>query len=433
MSELRESGPINISYERLDTGTPDQHRYAAVMVLSDHGLTHAIADTVLDIEKCIYTAAQIECAKPCEGDDEGNAITTSPSSNAHKKQLHEHIAAGDPPDMACNSYLTAAFEKYASCINQAKCICCTIASNGLTSSTCYRPAALQVINVTPKASVAIGGTGCTSFGVKLSYVLFMTLGVTQAWVNLLTPALAPPCADPQLETWRRRLWNQAIKAGLTAFVASPSLYFLGARIYLTDKKEKAIVSIVLGPAVRAIAVPEIHQPALSTLFYSPGIELDMLVVTNINATYLYSVVAFGFQMAGKPLGTFEFVGATLLIILTVVRRLIVTFSHCKAISAVSVQFIQHTMANRRHHRERSPLTEERFFDGEKKGFTTDPAKVLVASGNQPVSAAFSKHQVILTSEDNVKGHVTDIHVVPGAGIEDKFGDDVRTLHAGRSR
>ncbi|CAG9946248.1 unnamed protein product [Clonostachys rosea f. rosea IK726] len=107
------SCPINISDERLDTGTPDQHRYAAVWftVDSDHGLTHAIADTVLDNEKCIYTAAQIECAKPCEGDDEVNAITTNPPSNTHKKQLHEHNAAGDLLDMACNSHLTAAFEK----------------------------------------------------------------------------------------------------------------------------------------------------------------------------------------------------------------------------------------------------------------------------------------------------------------------------------
>jgi hypothetical protein len=64
------------------------------------------------------------------------------------------------------------------------------------------------------------------------------------------------------------------------------LYFLGARIYLTDKNKKTIVSIALGPAVRAIAVPGIHQPALSTLFYSRGIELDMLVFTNINAAYV---------------------------------------------------------------------------------------------------------------------------------------------------
>ncbi|VUC31802.1 unnamed protein product [Clonostachys rosea] len=102
-------------------------------------------------EKCIYTAAQIECAKACEGegDDEGNVATIRLPSYTHKKHPHEHNAAGDHLDTACTSHLTAAFEKYASYIEQAKCICRTMVSNGLSSSSaCCKPAAPPVMKAT---------------------------------------------------------------------------------------------------------------------------------------------------------------------------------------------------------------------------------------------------------------------------------------------
>ncbi|CAG9994524.1 unnamed protein product [Clonostachys byssicola] len=99
-------------------------------------------------------------------------------------------------------------------------------------------------------SVAIGGIDCTSFGVKLSCVLFMTSGVNQAPVNLF-----------------------------------------------------------------------------------------------ITVAYLYFVVAFGLQMAGKPLRMSEInETSTLIITLILVRRQTVAFANCKAISAVFVQPILPTMA-----------------------------------------------------------------------------------------
>ncbi|CAG9994526.1 unnamed protein product [Clonostachys byssicola] len=73
-SETRESGPININEEHLNTGM---------------GPTHAIADTVLD----------------------KNASTLLLKLK-HKNHPHEHNAAEEPPDMACNSQLAAGFEKY---------------------------------------------------------------------------------------------------------------------------------------------------------------------------------------------------------------------------------------------------------------------------------------------------------------------------------
>lgn len=148
-----------------------------------------------------------------------------------------------------------------------------------------------------------------------------------------TPALAPPYADPQLETCRRRPWGQAIKKALAAFCTIPIIRLAQSQD-LTDKKTKAIVAVVLGSVVQAIAVPEFYRPALYTLFYSRGIDMDMLVAASITAAYFHSVVALGFQMAGRPLGTSEFFDTrTLLITLILVMRLIATSNRYKAISA----------------------------------------------------------------------------------------------------
>ncbi|CAH0044936.1 unnamed protein product [Clonostachys solani] len=73
--------------------------------------------------------------------------------------------------------------------------------------------------------------------------------------------------------------------------------------------------------------------------------MDMLVVISITAAYLYSVVALGFQMAGRPFGTSEFFEtSTLLMTLTLAGRLIATFAGYGAISAVSARSIQPTIA-----------------------------------------------------------------------------------------
>lgn len=150
--------------------------------------------------------------------------------------------------------------------------------------------------------------------------------------------LAPPRTDPQLETARRRLWDQKIKTGLAALFAIPVVTLAWGED-LTDKT-KAIVSIVLGTLVQAIAIPEFYRPALSTLFCSRVVEMDMLVVISITAAYTYSIVAFGFQTAGQPLGTSEFFEtSTLLITLILLGRLIATFARVKAIAAVSVRSI----------------------------------------------------------------------------------------------
>ncbi|CRK33568.1 hypothetical protein BN1708_006065 [Verticillium longisporum] len=159
-----------------------------------------------------------------------------------------------------------------------------------------------------------------------------------------TEGLAPPQADPSLASGRKRLFDQLLKTCLAAVLTIP-VVVLAWGDNLVDDKTRAYVSIVLATLVQLIAVPEFYQPALSALVFSHVLEMDMLVVISITAAYLYSIVAFGFRMANKPLETKEFFEtSTLLITLILLGRLIATYARVKAVGAVSMRSLQSSNA-----------------------------------------------------------------------------------------
>ncbi|CAH0044937.1 unnamed protein product [Clonostachys solani] len=395
--------------ERLDTGTLDHHQHpardgfcqpedckpetarldgdyckhdedchAAHPCAEDHSHPHGVVARVDDNasvtskastccgsvercdEKCICTAAQIECAKPYQGEGD---------YDQHKKHPHEHNAAGESPDMDRTSHLTAAFENLSGYQSDAvrhygphhhhgrgrhhhhqhgvsdgivrRHIAKTLSSHhddnmsthlvggaaydydrahdrdhghGYSHShdhgkgpccTGHPPKGPMVVeagfvqngdfNIEKSVdydlmSVAVGGmdckrrqafpcfsydTWCYSSFIGGAYFLNvadnsgiakdrarqpsnrvtdvfvldkktiqLAYGPTTAGARTIldsisdkTPALAPPCADPQLETFRRGLWDEAIKTGLAAVCIIP-VVVLSRGQGLTDKKTK---------------------------------------------------------------------------------------------------------------------------------------------------------------------------------------------------
>ncbi|KAF5672750.1 Cu2+-exporting ATPase [Fusarium denticulatum] len=156
--------------------------------------------------------------------------------------------------------------------------------------------------------------------------------------------LAEPRGDPQLENSRRRLWDQLTKTFLAAALTIPVAVVSWSE-NLVDKKTEGIVSLILGTLVQCIAIPEFYRPAISAVWYSRTVEMDMLVVISITAAYVYSVVAFSFEMAGKPLDEGQFFEtSTMLITLILVGRLIAAFARVQAVSAVSLRSKQNNIA-----------------------------------------------------------------------------------------
>ncbi|KAM5353710.1 hypothetical protein ACJ41O_000360 [Fusarium nematophilum] len=156
--------------------------------------------------------------------------------------------------------------------------------------------------------------------------------------------LAQPRGDPQLENSRRRLWDQLAKTVLAAVLTIP-VAVLAWSNDLVSKKTEGIISLVLATFVQAIAIPEFYRPALSALWYSRAVEMDMLVVMSITAAYVYSIIAFGFEMAGEPLDEGHFFEtSTMLITLILVGRLIAAFARVQAVAAVSLRSKQNNLA-----------------------------------------------------------------------------------------
>ncbi|KAJ4016217.1 hypothetical protein NW752_003340 [Fusarium irregulare] len=163
-------------------------------------------------------------------------------------------------------------------------------------------------------------------------------------INDRCNGLAEPRGDAQLENSRRRLWDQLTKTLLAAALTIPVAVVSWSEDLVDDKTE-GIIGLTLGTLVQAIAIPEFYRPALAALWYSRTVEMDMLVVISITAAYVYSIVAFSFEMAGNPLDEGQFFEtSTMLITLILAGRLIAAFARVQAVSAVSLRSKQNITA-----------------------------------------------------------------------------------------
>lgn len=160
----------------------------------------------------------------------------------------------------------------------------------------------------------------------------------------ISDGLAPPRDDPSISSGRKRLYDQLIKTVISAILTIP-VVVLAWGDNLVEENTRAYISIVLATFVQLIAIPDFYKPAISALVHSRTIEMDMLVVISITAAYTYSVVAFGFRVAGKPLETSEFFEtSTLLITLVLLGRLVAAYARVRAVAAVSLRSLQATTA-----------------------------------------------------------------------------------------
>ncbi|MCJ1365190.1 hypothetical protein MMC16_004311 [Acarospora aff. strigata] len=156
--------------------------------------------------------------------------------------------------------------------------------------------------------------------------------------------LAPPRPDTTLTTGRKRLHEMLIKTSLAAVFTVPVVILAWGNT-LASERARAYISITLATLVQALAVPEFYIPAISSLINRHAIEMDLLVAISITAAYVYSIVAFGFSMAGRPLSTKEFFEtSTLLITLVLFGRLIAAFARMRAVAAMSLRSLQPAIA-----------------------------------------------------------------------------------------
>ncbi|RMZ83188.1 hypothetical protein DV738_g1428, partial [Chaetothyriales sp. CBS 135597] len=163
-------------------------------------------------------------------------------------------------------------------------------------------------------------------------------------IGALSNGLASPGADPAVSGGRRKFQKLIGMTAASATVTIPVVTLAWGQD-LVSEYTRGIVSFALGSLVQILAVPVFYKPALRALIVYHSLELDMLVVVSITAAYLYSVVAFSFRLAGRPLETGEFFEtSTMLITLVMLGRLLASYARIRAIAAVSMRSLQATTA-----------------------------------------------------------------------------------------
>ena len=104
------------------------------------------------------------------------------------------------------------------------------------------------------------------------------------------------------------------------------------------------ISLGLATIVQFVVTGLFYPKALAALF-AYVIEMDLLIVISTSAAYIFSIVAFIFNVRGRPLGVqsfFEF--STLLVTLIICDRVATAYARQKAIESVSVKSLQATKA-----------------------------------------------------------------------------------------
>ena len=104
-------------------------------------------------------------------------------------------------------------------------------------------------------------------------------------------------------------------------------------------------SLALATLVQSIIAGPFYPKALKALLFSGMIEMDLLIVISTTTAYIYSVVAFAYEIKGKSLSAGEFFQtSTLLVTLIMCGRLASAYARRKAADSISVQALQPSTA-----------------------------------------------------------------------------------------
>ncbi|KAK4163874.1 E1-E2 ATPase-domain-containing protein [Cladorrhinum sp. PSN259] len=161
------------------------------------------------------------------------------------------------------------------------------------------------------------------------------------WEPPLEPSLAPLRPDPTLAAGNKHVRHIGYMTLLSAILTIPVLVFSWAPLPENKELRYAYASLVLATLVQIIIAGPFYPTALKALVFSRVIEMDLLIVLSTSAAYIFSVVSFGYLVAGSPLSTGSFFEtSTLLVTLIMVGRYVAALARQKAVESISVRSLQ---------------------------------------------------------------------------------------------
>ncbi|KAF5580333.1 Cu2+-exporting ATPase [Fusarium pseudocircinatum] len=156
--------------------------------------------------------------------------------------------------------------------------------------------------------------------------------------------LAPPRGDSSLEAGSKHVRRVGYTTLLSAVLTIPVLVMAWAPL---PEKEVAYssASLALATIVQIVVAGPFYPKAIKALVFSRVIEMDLLIVLSTSAAYVFSVVSFGYLIAGKPFSTGQFFEtSTLLVTLIMVGRWVAALARQKAVESISIRSLQSSTA-----------------------------------------------------------------------------------------
>ncbi|KAI0731090.1 heavy metal translocatin [Earliella scabrosa] len=159
-----------------------------------------------------------------------------------------------------------------------------------------------------------------------------------------TPVLAPEPPDPAIMAGAKHIRTLLLRAVMSTILTIPVLVMTWAPLP-PNPRAYAIASLVLATIVQVVITGPFYVSSFKSLFFSRLVETEMLIVLSTTAAYVYSVVAFAFEMMGQPLVTGEFFEtSTLLVTLIMVGQVVSAIARQRAIEAISIRSLQERTA-----------------------------------------------------------------------------------------
>jgi len=153
-------------------------------------------------------------------------------------------------------------------------------------------------------------------------------------------SLAPARPYAELESGSKHVRETAFMTAFSTILTIPVLVLAWAPLKPRETLYGSI-SLALATIVQFVVAGPFYPSAFKALLFTRVIEMDLLIVLSTSTAYIFSVVAFGYQVRGRPLSTGEFFEtSTLLVTLIMVGRLVSAFARHKAVESISIRSLQ---------------------------------------------------------------------------------------------
>ena len=156
----------------------------------------------------------------------------------------------------------------------------------------------------------------------------------------LSARLAPLAAPPTIASSQAKIRQTLLRTVASTLLTVPVLILAWAPL-MEHYILYGAISLGFATIIQIFIAGPFYPAALRTLIYSRMVEMDLLVVLSTSAAYIYSVIAYGYQVAGKPLSTGDFFQtSTLLVTIIMIGRTLSAYAKQRAMVSISIESLQ---------------------------------------------------------------------------------------------